>query len=233
MITVGKIKKVKGKVYLGQIKTDEQLYPRQSVRSDNVERLVDVLKIGQEFHDPIVVEKNTGQLLDGLHRFSAYKLHYGSEWPEKEVETVIVELPQDEFPIGWLMYAAKLNNDHGLPLTQAERRRNLVRLKKEGVSEETILAYAEQVFSLSRTTTEAFLSMVDGVKESQTNGDKLAIGVAKGVQLAIRHIKSIKAQLDKGAKLKDEDRQKLEELGQVLEEIITPSKESTTATQVA
>ncbi|NPV72897.1 MAG: helix-turn-helix domain-containing protein [Pelotomaculum sp.] len=96
-------------IKLSEIIIDDTIYPRNDIDPETIARYREALEAGATL-PPLVVMPD-GRLLDGRHRYEAYKL-IGVE----EVE-VIVEEPDDPDA-----RAVELNLRHGRPLTREELR---------------------------------------------------------------------------------------------------------------
>ncbi|MCL6557696.1 MAG: helix-turn-helix domain-containing protein [Firmicutes bacterium] len=94
---------------LSEIIIDDTIYPRSNIDPETITRYLEALEVGATL-PPLVVMPD-GRLLDGRHRYEAYK-RAGKE----EVE-VIVEEPGDPDE-----RAVELNLCHGRPLTREELR---------------------------------------------------------------------------------------------------------------
>lgn len=106
---------------LTDIKLDAGIWPRDREDKETVDRYAEI------FHElpPIAVQKGTGKLIDGWHRFYA-----ASKLGLLEVEVEEAEVPDS------LLYAeaVRRNLKHGLPLKRQEREKAILRLEKDGFS---------------------------------------------------------------------------------------------------
>jgi len=101
---------------------DSSIYPRQKWSTQTIERYADAMRAGAEF-PPIIVEEGTNRLLDGKHRWEAYKKALaqpdleGSTVPELRVEATSVP---DGVPAK--IFAGSLSARHGDRLTLGDLR---------------------------------------------------------------------------------------------------------------
>lgn len=106
---------------LTEIKLDAELWPRSKEDKETVERYTEIF----EELPPIAVQKGTGKLIDGWHRFYA-----ASKLGLREMQAEEVEIP-DNLIFG---EAVKRNLKHGLPLKGLEREKAILRLSQDGLS---------------------------------------------------------------------------------------------------
>lgn len=89
-------------IALSEIKYNPKIYPREKWNTHTVDVYVDVIKSGQKF-PPLILEKDTNELLDGVHRWKAY-LKYQEKYQEhleyerqqaflQEEKKVVIEIP--------------------------------------------------------------------------------------------------------------------------------------------
>jgi ParB-like chromosome segregation protein Spo0J len=110
---------------LTDIQLDAELWPRNREDRETVDRYAEIF----EELPPIAVQKGTGKLIDGWHRFyAASKLGLG------EVQVEEVDVPDN------LVFAeaVKRNLKHGLPLRRHERDKAISRLHESGFSQRQI-----------------------------------------------------------------------------------------------
>lgn len=93
-------------------------YPRGRLDQQNVDHLVRVLRSGQPWATPLVVDEEL-RLLDGWHRVEAFREHYGDRWVRLEVEVLVVRCK----PTDRLLAAALMNRRHGLRLDDRDAAR--------------------------------------------------------------------------------------------------------------
>lgn len=127
-------------MHLTEIKLDAELWPRSREDREVVGHYADVF----EELPPLVVQKRTGKLIDGWHRFYA-----ASKRGLTEVQVEEVEIPDN------LVFAeaVKRNLKHGLPLKREEREEAVARLKRDGLSIEEIA----RALSISDRTVQRIL----------------------------------------------------------------------------
>jgi ParB-like chromosome segregation protein Spo0J len=106
---------------LTEIKLDATLWPRTREDKETVEHYAEIF---QEL-PPIVIQKGTGKLVDGWHRWYA-----ASKLGLTEVQVEEVKIPDN------LLFAeaVKRNLKHGVPLKKHERNRAILRLSDAGLS---------------------------------------------------------------------------------------------------
>lgn len=103
----------RGVVRIGDVRWDPSVYPRSKWSTATIERYAEALESGAGF-PPIVLEAGTGRLLDGKHRFEAYK--------QAGREEILAEwhvVPEGMTP---KYYAATLSAAHGDRLSNADLR---------------------------------------------------------------------------------------------------------------
>lgn len=116
---------------LADLVEDLSIYPRNSVDSGNVAKLVNKLELGIKLH-PIVADRESKRIIDGFHRRRAYLRVLG---PDASVK---VELRSYNSDTEMLTAGAAANADHGLQLEMVEQRRVALRLHELGVDDDTI-----------------------------------------------------------------------------------------------
>lgn len=120
-------------VNLSEMVFDNSIYPREKWNSKTIEVYADAVKAGSKF-PPIVLEKGTNRLLDGIHRWKAY-LRYremytdrppvpngqndSDDWPEPS-DTIEVEYHAIPGNVPAKLYAASLSAKHGDRITSRE-----------------------------------------------------------------------------------------------------------------
>lgn len=151
---------------------DLDIYPRKDVDAATVEKYAGAMGEGAVF-PPIIVERGTGRLLDGLHRYRAYE-RAGIEVPEPD---------QQEVPAGMtaLLYAAHLQAKHGLPLEERDTIAIARRLFAEG--DETTVTAVAKAMGQPRKTVESWLS---GELEERREKERHDRNVRQAVALMLR-----------------------------------------------
>ncbi|GEM_PF-4874934 len=106
---------------LTEIKLDANLWPRNKEDKETVDHYAEIF----EELPPITVQKGTGKLIDGWHRFYA-----ASKLGVCEVQVEEVDVPNN------LVFAeaVKRNLKHGVPLKRQERERAILRMSEAGLS---------------------------------------------------------------------------------------------------
>jgi ParB-like chromosome segregation protein Spo0J len=112
---------------LTEIKLDADLWPRSREDKETVAHYAEIF----EELPPIVVQKGTGKLIDGWHRWYA-----ASKLGLLEVQVEEVDIADN------LLFAeaVKRNLKHGVPLKREERERAILKLSQAGLSERQIAA---------------------------------------------------------------------------------------------
>jgi hypothetical protein len=111
---------------------DRSLYPRTKPSAANVATIADAMRAGVKFK-PIVAEKKTKRIVDGIHRWTAWRQVYGKN---SKIECDFVT-ETDEGKL--LAMSVDLNAEHGLQLAAFERTDCLIRMERLGVTRETAL----------------------------------------------------------------------------------------------
>ena len=88
-------------------------YPRDNVDTHHISRIAEALRAGQDFQ-PLIAEKKSRRLVDGLHRRRARFLVYGED-AEGAVEWRTY--PDDD---ALFLDAAELNTHHGLKMSRLD-----------------------------------------------------------------------------------------------------------------
>lgn len=118
-------------VKVGELVIDYGILPRAAVNFAHVGTLKNAALAGEGF-PPIIAERSTKRVVDGLHRYTMYAQLYGEE---HEVEVEFRDFA-DEKEL-WLT-AVEANATHGLAYSTYDRRRILVEAEKRGISREVI-----------------------------------------------------------------------------------------------
>src|SRR5215813_804283 len=118
-------------VKLVELIEDFDIYPRNDVSSTHVSMLCDAISIGDPV-PPIVVDKKSKRIVDGFHRYRAYK-----------------RIGRDKIPAVWREYksdaelfadAVRLNAAHGRAFDAYDRKRAILKLEAFGLSPQAISA---------------------------------------------------------------------------------------------
>tara|TARA_Y100000310_G_scaffold200196_1_gene200216 strand:+ start:5234 stop:5899 length:666 start_codon:yes stop_codon:yes gene_type:complete len=125
---------------------DDELYPRTSVNSTHVAAMVAALEAGHTF-PPIVIEKDTLIIVDGVHRRAAHLRAHG----EDAVVTVqIMDFSGDR---GALFEAAlRFNSSHGQNFSSYDKARAVARGEALGMTREQIAG----ALNMTRDRLESF-----------------------------------------------------------------------------
>jgi hypothetical protein len=118
-------------VRVGDLVIDHGILPRSGVNFAHVGTLKNAALAGESF-PPIIAERSTKRVVDGLHRHTMYLQLYGAE---HEVEVEFRDYADDNEL--WLA-AVESNSAHGLAYTTYDRRRILVEAERRGISREVI-----------------------------------------------------------------------------------------------
>jgi hypothetical protein len=118
-------------VRVGELVIDYGILPRGAVNFAHVGTLKNAALAGASF-PPVIAERSTKRVVDGLHRYTMYMQLYGEE---HEVEVEFRDFA-DENEL-WLA-AVAANSTHGLAYTTYDRRRILVEAERRGISREVI-----------------------------------------------------------------------------------------------
>jgi len=99
------------KMKLGELVINRKVWVRERTSLDHIRCLVNDLINGAKF-PPLKVDRETGIIVGGVHRYEAYKLFYGNGWEDREIEIDPLDLPPfEEDPVAW--HAAALeDNEH-------------------------------------------------------------------------------------------------------------------------
>ncbi|MCZ6680298.1 MAG: ParB N-terminal domain-containing protein [Candidatus Poribacteria bacterium] len=102
-----------------------RLNPRKKIDGETVERYVQII----DDLPPIIVQGTTGVLIDGWHRVEAARRLGLTELPAEEIDVADNDLFAE---------AVRRNLGHGLALTKAERNDAIVKLYREGYTQEAV-----------------------------------------------------------------------------------------------
>ena len=147
------------------LEIDDDLYPRESRDDNNVRSLVESLRAGEHV-PPIVVEKGSMRIVDGVHRYYAHK--------RLERETISAELRSYDSDAEAFAEAMRLNSGHGRKLTTIDQIRCSELGGKHGLSE-------SQIAGSLRIRTEA-------LKKRATGGIAICRGEVIPLKRTLRHL---------------------------------------------
>lgn len=109
---------------LSLIYINPEIYPRAEIDSELVETYSQNMEAGAKF-PPLVVQKDTYTLIDGVHRYHALK-----KLGKKKVRVEIRDIPDNELRAEVI----RLNVKQGKRLTQRELRRSIIALRMDNKS---------------------------------------------------------------------------------------------------
>ncbi len=112
---------------IGDLRFDESVYPRSGINFTHVQDLVNASLAGCAF-PPIIIDRASKRVVDGVHRYTAYKKLYGANH-----DTAVDERDYADETELWLA-AVAANSDHGLNYTAYERTRILVEGERRGIT---------------------------------------------------------------------------------------------------
>lgn len=122
-------------IALADVVFDEDIYPRSEWSQSTVDRYVEALAAGDRF-PPIVLERGTNRLLDGMHRARAHRA----------ADADRIEVEYHDVPTGVppKLYAASLSTKHGDRITREDLRELAREIARENpdYSLETIARYS-------------------------------------------------------------------------------------------
>ncbi len=128
------------KLKLGELKVDKRVWIRKKLSRDQIRCLVNDLSNGATF-PPLRVDRATKIIVDGNHRYAAYRIFYGRGWTEKEVEVELLDLPPfEENPAAWKEAALRDNQHDAERLRWGDRKRAAADLLDAGLDPESELA---------------------------------------------------------------------------------------------
>ncbi len=145
------------KIAVTQLVFDQTLYPRELISSVNVTRIANALATGIEI-PPIVVEAKSLRIVDGVHRWKAWRKVNGDE---SEIPSILVKYSSEAEAFA---DAVRRNCGHGMSLNPFEMNKCRIRLEELGIESEKIagvlLMPVEAVTKL--TAAKTAFSMVGG-----------------------------------------------------------------------
>lgn len=178
---VGKGKENKmPKVKLNEIVYDAEIYPRGKWNTHTIKGYTDVLRAGGKF-PAIVLEQETGRLLDGVHRWKAYQ-KYLEEYAEyeqqatlegmervdgwapasNEIEAVHVKVPEG-IPVK--LFAASFSTQHGDRIPYAQRKAIAREICQE--NPDFTLATIGKYLDLSASTAHNYVADIKALRREQ------------------------------------------------------------------
>ena len=147
-------------VRLSEIVFDPVIYPRRDHDPALVQQYVRDLEQIRAAQRHIVVSPDL-KILDGKHRWLAYRTRFDGHDPEMPVLVYPVTEPREQ-----LRLAAKLNSNHGAQLSEEDKEQDAKTLHSYGLNYDEI---AEALF-VSKSTVQAWLART--VKEEKDKRDR-------------------------------------------------------------
>ena len=133
---------------LAELVLDFDMYPRGKVDSHHAAQMVASIEAGAEL-PPLVIDKKTKRLVDGFHRWRAYKQAYGLNYKV----TCIEKTYKDDGEL--FLDAMRYNASHGRALTQHDKTHCLIMAKNFKLSDnlvsEALNLTAERIGELRST----------------------------------------------------------------------------------
>src|SRR6516165_2049565 len=162
-------------VRLSRVIFDELLYPRKDHDPILVQRYAGVLDEIEAAGKRIALTADL-KLLDGKHRWLAYRKRYDGEDREIPVFIYPVTTPHEQ-----LMLAAKLNSDHGWQLTDADKELTAKTLFAYGATYDDIA----QTLSVGKAKVSAWLAHTVKEQKDRRNQRIVELWMACETQEAI------------------------------------------------
>jgi len=119
------------KYLLSALVLDFDLYPRGSIDNHHVTQIAAAISAGCSM-PPIVIEKASKRIVDGFHRWKAYRRLYGEEYSTNCIEKIY---PGDS---QLLLDAMRFNASHGRALTQHDKTHCILLAQKLKISSELV-----------------------------------------------------------------------------------------------
>lgn len=139
------------KVKLFKLVEDFDIYPRASVSSENVNKLVLAIEAGVKL-PPIIADRLTFRIVDGFHRYEAYKSKFGDRL---EIDVDFKKYPSEK---DLFLDAVRRNAQQGLTLSLLDAETSKKKAKKLKIDEQLIAdalsMTVERVHNFSITKTE-------------------------------------------------------------------------------
>lgn len=109
---------------------DESIYPRNEVAPEHVSLLVNSIQTGDKLPNILVDKKTERKIVDGIHRFYAYR--------KLGIKSVNVDVVNASTREEMLRIAIGVNRQNGRPLDRHDIGGCIIKLKKLGVEVKTI-----------------------------------------------------------------------------------------------
>ena len=136
------------KMALAKMVYDPGLYPRMTIDAVNIRRMVEALQAGEEL-PPILLDKQTNRIVDGVHRWHAYRRFYDDDSIEVPATTQSYKSERAIY-----VDAVSLNARHGLGLEPQDQVKVLLTARELGITPvEIARALAMPVERLERVET--------------------------------------------------------------------------------
>lgn len=111
---------------------DYMLYPRGDVDTQHIGYMVRSLEAGHAL-PPILVDRKSRRIVDGIHRWHAYRKWSGND--DVEIECILKEYKNDA---QLFLDSVRFNATHGSALTTFDRTRCLLKAEELKISDEEI-----------------------------------------------------------------------------------------------
>lgn len=147
-------------IKLSQVVFDESLYPRKEHDPVTVQKYTSCLDEIEQSEKFITVSHDF-RLLDGKHRWLAYRTVYESE-PDKEIPVYIDDTVGES---QLFKVAVRLNSQHGYQLSQADKKECAITMYRMKFTPETI----QQTLSVSKRTVANWLEAPMRDEREKTN----------------------------------------------------------------
>jgi hypothetical protein len=118
-------------VKANQLKQDWSIYARCTVDKDHVFAMVEALRAGYSL-PPIIVDLASYRIVDGFHRYSAFKQHYGLRC---SIDIIEVEYPDERELV---LDSIRRNACHGRPFSNDDRAKCVKMCDRLGIDEKLI-----------------------------------------------------------------------------------------------
>lgn len=125
------------KVKLERLVLDYNFYPRTQVSDEHVSNIREAILAGREL-PPILVDAKSFRIVDGFHRYFAYK--------QLQFDEVMANVRNYKYEEYMLEDAVRLNSDYGRPFHTQDRRWIILRAEELGLSR----AWVAEVLGITR-----------------------------------------------------------------------------------
>ena len=119
------------KYLLSALVLDFDLYPRGDVDGHHVSEIAAAVSAGCNM-PPIVIEKSSKRIVDGFHRWKAYRRLYDDEYSTNCIEKIYADDSE------LLLAAMRFNASHGRALTQHDKTHCILLAQKLNISSELV-----------------------------------------------------------------------------------------------